>query len=64
VQQKEEKEKRKQEKHLARLEKDLLEAKGGKVVLDASRAPQPDDDGTLREPFETSLMVTRSRGYS
>jgi hypothetical protein len=44
VQQKEEKEKRKQEKHMARLEKDLLEAKGGKVVLDASRAPRPDDD--------------------
>jgi hypothetical protein len=46
VQQKEEKEKRKQEKHMARLEKDLLEAKGGKVVLDASRVPRPDDDGT------------------
>lgn len=44
VQQKEEKEKRKQEKHMARLEKDLLEAKGGKVVLDASRVPRPDDD--------------------
>ena len=44
MQQKEEKEKRKQEKHMARLEKDLLEAKGGKVVLDASRVPRPDDD--------------------
>jgi hypothetical protein len=66
LKQKEEKERNRQEKHLARLEKDLLETKGQKVVLDGTRARQPggnDDGGNISSPsllFESHIRCQQA----